>query len=289
MYSKVIIASDLSDASAHVINCIQDLKKFGAKEVILFHALGIRHLEDLRYELARLAEPALQTQKERLESLGFSVKIHIATDGVAYELDRFAEKEDASLVVIGTHGRGMAFDALLGGTAFKILHHFTRPMLVVRVQLVQGQPPVCKADCLDLAKPLLYATDFSDTAQRAFAHVEKMVEGGATRITLIHVQDKSRIEKHLKDRLDEFNTIDTERLEMLKDMLLKKGAKDIKIVLKYGMPAEEILKTAKKVDYSLIVMGAQGKGLVKEVFLGSVSGNVVRQASHPVLLIPALK
>ena len=71
MYSKVIIASDLSDASAQVINCIQDLKKFGAKEVILFHALGIRHLEALRYELARLAEPALQKQRRFSRALVF--------------------------------------------------------------------------------------------------------------------------------------------------------------------------------------------------------------------------
>ena len=183
----------------------------------------------------------------------------------------------------------MAFDALLGGTALKILHQLTRPMLVIRVQLVQDQPPTCKADCLDLARPVLYATDFSDTSQRAFAYVEKMVEGGVASVTLIHVQDRSRIEKHLKDRLDEFNNIDTVGLEMLKNALMKKGAKDIKIVLTYGMPVEEILNTAKKDNYSLIVMGAQGRGLVKEVFLGSVSGNVVRHASHPVLLIPALK
>jgi orotate phosphoribosyltransferase-like protein len=38
MYEKVVIVSDLSEATSHVINCVQDLKKMGTKDVILFHA-----------------------------------------------------------------------------------------------------------------------------------------------------------------------------------------------------------------------------------------------------------
>ncbi len=289
MYSKVIIASDLSEASAHIIGCVQDLKKLGTKEVILFHALGIRHLQDLRYELARYAEPVLQKQKEILESQGFSVKINIATESVSYELWALAKKENASLVVIGTHGRGMAFDVLLGGTAHKIIHKMVKPLMVIRLSLVEGPQQTCEADCLDLSRPVVYATDFSDTAELAFTYVEKMAESGLKSAALIHIQDKSRIEKHLKDRLDEFNAIDSERLEMLKERLRSKGVKDVTIVLKYGMPAEEILKASKGNAYSMLVMGAQGRGLVKDVFLGSVSWNVLQKASHPVLLIPALK
>jgi nucleotide-binding universal stress UspA family protein len=289
MYSKIIIASDLSDASTHVISCIQDLKKLGTKEVILFHALGIRHLQDMRYELARYAEPVLQKQKESLESLGFSVKINIATESAAYELWKLAKNENASLVVIGTHGRGMAFDVLLGGTAHKIIHGMLKPLLVVRLNLVEGPQQSCTADCIDISKPVFYATDFSDTAELAFTYVEKMAESGLKSATLVHIQDKSRIDRHLKDRLDEFNTIDTERLEMLKERLQSKGVKDIKIVLKYGMPAEEILKASKDDEYSMIVMGAQGRSIVKDVFLGSVSWNVLQNASHPVFLVPALK
>jgi nucleotide-binding universal stress UspA family protein len=39
----------------------------------------------------------------------------------------------------------------------------------------------------------------------------------------------------------------------------------------------------------VIVMGSQGRGFISEVFLGSVSHQVVRQAPVPVLLIPALR
>jgi nucleotide-binding universal stress UspA family protein len=288
MFGKIIIASDLSEATNQVINCIQELKHLGTTEVILFHALGIKHLEALRYELARYSEPTLLEQKQLLEKLGFAADVNIGTDGVVWELNRTAAKENASLIVIGTHGRGMAFDALLGGEAHKIIHNAMFPLLIIRLQLFEGEGK-CKANCLSLSKKILYATDFSDTAHRAFTYVEKMVECGAARISLLHVQDKTRIEKHLHHRLEEFNDIDTERLEMLKGILIKKGAREVDILLKYGFPVMEILKASKEDDYSVIVMGSQGKGYVKEMFLGSVSNNVIRHASLPVLLIPALR
>ncbi len=289
MYSKIIIATDLSEASDHIIECVQDLKKFGTKEAVLFHALGIRYLQDMRYELARDAEPVLQKQTQMLESFGYTVKTHIATGSVASEIWDFAKKENASLVVIGTHGRGLAFDVLLGGEAHKIIHGMKKPLLVIRLALVEGKEHTCTADCLSIGRPVLFATDFSDTAELAFTYLEKMAESGAQKATLLHVQSKSRIEKHLKDRLDEFNAIDTERLEMLRDRLIAKGMKDVKIMLTYGMPVEEIIKASKENDYSMIVMGAQGRSLVKNVFVGSVSWNVLQNSPHPVLLVPALK
>lgn len=250
----------------------------------------IRHLDTLQPDLTKLVEPALSAQQHLLQRLGFSVKIVIGADGVPLELRQAVEKEDASLVVIGTHGRGMAFDTLLGGTAHKIIHSACFPLLVVRLQLLMAErEEKCMVNCLSFSKKILYVTDFSDNAQRAFAHLVKMVEIGAHRITLLHVQDKTRIEKHLLQRLDEFNAIDTQRLEMLRNTLTEKGAREVDIQLKYGMPVNEILNVSKEADYSFILMGSQGLGYVKESFLGSVSNNVVRRATLPVLLIPALR
>ncbi|HXK65565.1 MAG TPA: universal stress protein [Spirochaetota bacterium] len=289
MFSKVLFASDLSEASTHVIECIKDLKVYGTKEIILFHALGIKYLEDLRYSLVKEAEPVLQKQKAMLERYGYSVTVHIANDGVSYELWKFAKQENVSMVVIGTHGRSLAFDVSLGGTAHKIIHDISKPLLIVRLRSDDKAMPVCQAACIDIDKPLLFTTDFSDTAELAFTYVEKMAESGIKHVVLMHVQDKTRIEKYLKDKLNEFNTIDTERLEMLKDRLVKKGVKNVDCILKYGIPVEEIINESRNRDYSLIIMGALGRSLVKDVFIGSVSWNVVRNASQPVLLIPPLK
>lgn len=71
MLEKILVATDPSPASDRLISCLQGLRPFDAREAVLVHALGIRHLEDLKYELARLVEPRLAEQKAQLEASGF--------------------------------------------------------------------------------------------------------------------------------------------------------------------------------------------------------------------------
>jgi nucleotide-binding universal stress UspA family protein len=53
----------------------------------------------------------------------------------------------------------------------------------------------------------------------------------------------------------------------------------------HGDEAEEIVKTAKKSNYDLIVMGSSGKGIIKEAFFGSISNYVMHNSNIPVLIV----
>lgn len=108
-------------------------------------------------------------------------------------------------------------------------------------------------------------------------------------MTLLHVQEKERIDKYLKDRLPEFNEIDRARLERLKKRLINIGTREVNIEIPYGSTTQEILREVNNNPYSLVVMGSQGRGFICEVFLGSVSHNIVRKAPVPVLLVPAIR
>lgn len=57
----------------------------------------------------------------------------------------------------------------------------------------------------------------------------------------------------------------------------------------YGNPTTEILDEITAGKYSLVVIGSQGRGFIREVFLGSVSHNITRHAAVSVLLIPAIR
>jgi nucleotide-binding universal stress UspA family protein len=142
---------------------------------------------------------------------------------------------------------------------------------------------------MDVIDQVLFATDFSANAEHAFLTLEGLVEDGLKSVVLMHVQDRSKIEKHQSDRIEEFNQIDQARLERMKDSLTAKGAENVQIELSYGYPKQEIIRRTKKHDISLVLMGSQGRGFVGEVFLGSVSHNVARHSLVPVLLIPMLQ
>ncbi|MDO9509088.1 MAG: universal stress protein [Thermovirgaceae bacterium] len=53
----------------------------------------------------------------------------------------------------------------------------------------QSEAPTC-----NFFGHILFPTDFSDNAERAFAFVEKFAKSGAKKITLFHVQDKEKID-----------------------------------------------------------------------------------------------
>ncbi|MHB8087376.1 MAG: universal stress protein [Anaerolineaceae bacterium] len=292
MFKTIIIATDLSPASNVLVECVIGLKMLGVKKVFLTYAMGLRHLDDLQYSITSKVEPYLLEQKKKLTDQGIETEIEMVPGIPAEEIQRVAEEKDASLIVIGSHGESMREHVLykLGGTASEVLHSFTRPLLLERTRIVKKGTETCvEPSCSDYLKNVLYVTDFSDTAQRAFNYIEKMVEDGCKQVAIMHVQDKIKIDKHLSDKLEEFNKIDTERIEMLKVRLEKKGASSVQMKIPYGNPTSEILGEAATGNYSLIVMGSQGRGFIREIFLGSVSHNIARYAGVSVLLIPAIR
>lgn len=59
----------------------------------------------------------------------------------------------------------------------------------------------------------------------------------------------------------------------------------VETILRKGHTGEEIIKAADEGDFDLIVIGARGVSKIKEVFLGSISYEVIRHANCPVLTV----
>ncbi len=287
MFTTILVATDLSDASDRVVGCLSCLRALGAERAFLVYCLGIRHLVEMQHLLAPMVEPKLHAQKSILEEAGFQVKVEITPGLPQHDINRVAAEKDCSLIVVGTHGRTMSGEIHLGGVASEIIHNIRKPILLVRLKITTVQDrQQCQALCPNMLEHVLFPTDFSHNADHAFTTMRELAGHGAKRVTLVHVQDKARIEKHLEQRLAEFNEIDRERLDRLKAELTRRGAADVRCEITYGSPLTEILKQAREGAVSLIVMGCQGRGYIGELFLGSVSHNVARHAGVPVLLIP---
>jgi len=73
-------------------------------------------------------------------------------------------------------------------------------------------------------------------------------------------------------------------LAKLEKTFRDKGAV-VRSLVKAGIPSQEIVMTANEEDASLIVMGARGVSLFREMFLGSTTSDVMRNSKRPVLII----
>lgn len=285
MFSKALIATDLSPASFAMVKRVGGLKKFGTKDCLLLQCLGLGEIPGAAFGMMKdFLESNLAEQKYILDKQGFKVKTEVVMGSPQVEINKLAREKKCSLVVVGSHGNTLTGEILLGGVASAVIHHAVKPTLLIRINIDKKKGiHLSRSDFLN---HVLFPTDFSKNADYAFKYLQEIVESGAKRVTLLHVQDKTRINPHLIHRLAEFNKIDMARLEKMKEKLMSKGNASIDIQVKNGYPIVEILRQSKKNKVSLIAIGSQGHGFVSEIFLGSVSHNVARHSKVPVLLIP---
>lgn len=290
MFERIVVASDLSGASDSLLGCLPGLRPLGVKEILLVHALGIRHLEEMRHLITPMVEPRLEEQKRRIEEMGFTTSIVIMPGLASLEIARAAAARKASLVILGSHGGTAAREILLGSVAMKLLHEVATPVVLFRLDSPDEKGRARSAFARDhILRHILHPTDFSDTAEHALGALKELAQAGIERITLLHVQDQSHMGRHFREKIEEFNLIDRTRLERIQTELRACGVQDVSIEITCGFPAREIIHRSNEGDATLIVMGSQGRGFIREVFLGSVRHQVARQSLVPLLLVPAVR
>jgi nucleotide-binding universal stress UspA family protein len=287
MFSKALIATDLSEACDEVVRCAKGLRNLGTTEVVLIQCFNIRDVGTLAPRLMELSRPALERQSALLTDAGFAVTSDMVLGLPQVEIGYQAAERGCSFIVVGSHGQTLSSEILLGSVASGVIHSAHLPVLVVRLHLSKVDGKVaCHAGECDFLEHVLFPTDFSRNAGQAFRYVRELARRGARRITLLHVQDKARLSGRLEDRMDEFNRIDTERLTLLQQDLSALGTPEVTIELSYGAPKVEIIERSRRSGMSLVVMGRQGRGYVAGLFLGGVSYAVARHSPASVLIVP---
>ncbi|WP_414731986.1 universal stress protein [Acetobacterium carbinolicum] len=283
MFDKIIVVSEVSNASSEMVEYIRSLRSLGAKECLLLQCFNPQDVDaGVNSYLRSIFDENLKQQSAILIEQGFTVKTQIISGNIKHEINQIAEEDQYSLIVVGAEKHSIVSSLFLGGIAYNILYGAVKPILVIRDNNGKQTPE----DNFNLIRHVLFPTDFSKNADVAFEQVKEMVRNGLKKVTIFHIQDESKINPYLLHRLVEFNEIDHDRLQKLKDELLTLNNVSVDIQIRFGSPTSEIIKLLNEEKIPLIVMGTQGRGFIKEIFLGSVSHNIVRHASASVLLIP---
>jgi len=195
MFDKIIVASsEISPAALDLLHCIRGLRRLGTRTCLILQVQPVFDIDEvtLTYLTAQL-EKVLQTQKNYLVAQGFEVETKYIFGLTRTEINRIAEKEDYSLIVAGAAEHSLLGGVLYGGIAYELIHNSSKPVLLIRVtDLLERMPE--KGEACSLLEHVLFPTDFSENAASAFGFLKKMVAGGVGKVTLMHVQDKSKID-----------------------------------------------------------------------------------------------
>lgn len=164
-------------------------------------------------------------------------------------------------------------------------------------------------------KKILYATDLSESARRAFAYAVSLANLYQAKITFLHVMSE---DQNLDSKLigyiaaDKWEEIKQRNEEDARNILIGKqratgraligealgqfaqavrAEQDFRmdeIVVKRGNPVDIILAQVEESNCDLIVMGTHGHGVIADAVMGSTARRVLRKARKPVLVVRLL-
>jgi nucleotide-binding universal stress UspA family protein len=280
MFEKVLYATDFSEYAQKIMECLGEIP--GIKEIVVLHVIDTKRIaygEESESVLLKKAELALQEQKNRLESIGKTVKTEVRVGIPSREILRTADSEKFSLIVMGARGRSLIKDILLGSVSSDVLRYGKTNLLIMRHKVAeQLKGEVFEKYCDRIFSKVMYPTDFSKSAEQTLSLVKQIPSTG--KVILVHVVDRGETKEELDARVEEAE----KRLKEIQDDLNTDGL-NVENHIHIGDPVHEINSVAEEEDVSLIVIATHGKGMIEEILLGSTAENLVRYAKRPVLVL----
>jgi nucleotide-binding universal stress UspA family protein len=287
MLKKLLVPLDGSELGEMALVYAKELAIALNYEVQLAFVAERRDNETLhvyRIYLEKVAE-RLRTQVKRTNSES-DIKAVVIDGEPATALIEYAEKEGIDLIIMMSHGRSGIMRWAIGGTASKIIQRCQIPVLLVRAsQALSKRRPV------QVFKKILVPLDGSSIGEAALSYVKTIVKALNCELILLRVVEiVQRV--HTVGGLDHF-IYSEQQIERMKDEALKYLGKirqqfdkgNVKIILRTGDPAQEIIRLSAEENINVVAMSSHGKSGIMRWVMGSVSSKILQAGETPLLLV----
>lgn len=288
--NRILAATDLSAPARHAVERAALVSKDTAATLDLLHVANLAPLERLQQLIgatpADMEQRVLDAARQKLHDLASALQqrfgvvagTHVVTGSLLPELAKKVDGLAASLLVCGAKGESVIRHLALGTMALRVLSTTTCPVLVVK------QPPH------ESYRRLLVPVDFSPSSLRAIRHARSIAPQAS--IVLLHAFDVP-FEGHLRYASVDDDTINhyrivakqeaTQKLHVLRD---EAGLNpyDTSLIVLHGDPTSRIVEQEQEQDCDLIVMGKHGENLLEELFIGSVTKQVLSESQGDILV-----
>ena len=150
MFRTILFPTDFSDQANHALEVVKKMREAGTDKVIVLHCVDKREintmaemegfsslqydtlLTEVRGQLRQKAEKNLAEITKTLDELGFKTEERLL-EGIPFkEILRVAYEEEVDALVIGSTGKGLLSEMLLGSTSEKVVREAKSPVIVVK-------------------------------------------------------------------------------------------------------------------------------------------------------------
>jgi nucleotide-binding universal stress UspA family protein len=270
-FSELLVALDGSSGSRLALDAAVALGSACRSRLHLLHVIPkldeyarFAHLiGPLIRELSLAGNGIVKEAAEVAARAGLSCIERVREGVPAVGLTEYAADEGVELIVMGSRGLGGKTNYALGSVSYQVAMRASTSVLVVR-----GSKPF---------ERVLLAHDGSEDARLAADDVIEVAPKFGSKVTVSFiVPARPGGAFTLAGSPMEPFLLETE------DRLRKAGIPVVRD-LRYGHPAEELVKAAK--GYSLLVVGARGRSDLALDYVGGVADKVLRNSSASVLLV----
>lgn len=278
MYGTVLVATDGSEIAARAATRGVALADALGADVHVLSVADVRDRPgwtDVRETERERAAHAVDAVADEAVERGISTSTSVREGRPHREIVAAAERRDADLLVLGTHGRTGLRRRLLGSVATSVIQDAPCPVLTVGAAATDGSRRIDE---------LLVATDGRPGANAAVEQGIELADTIGVTVHALSVVDD--VHSRLSVVLDAFEQVATEATAEIVDRAAKRGVEAVAAV-EHGVPHERIVKYAGDEGVDLIVMGTESRTGLDRVAFGSVSQRVVATAPVPVLTVRA--
>jgi nucleotide-binding universal stress UspA family protein len=242
------------------------------------------HLSQVEWGEERLRA----TAEEVFAGVQVDTKLIDSGQPVAEAICGVALATEASLVVMGTHGRSAIEQAIFGSTAGNVVRHAPCDVLTVRAggpdgdvttddeplrPWVAGDGPI---------RRILCGVDFSECSAQALRRAWALSERFGAELVVMHGMKMPFWPLQGESTGSLVEPFTKKAYEALAEQLEEIGAGDARLFVLEGEPGRQLLSLAAQVDADLVVMGTHGRTGLRRLAIGSVAERVVRAATIPV-------
>jgi nucleotide-binding universal stress UspA family protein len=207
----------------------------------------------------------------------------------AAQIIEYAEKNNVSLLIMVSHGRAGIMPWPMGSTAAKVLQRTDKPVLFIR-----AQKPVPQSGTSVFGRILL-PLDGSPNGESALPHIKELTTRIASELTFFrviapgyHVQTIGGL-NYVSLPKAEIDRLSDEARQYLDRISAEvEGSRaTIKLEVRVGDAASEIIKFAAEQDFNLIAMSSHGYSSIDKWTFGGVTYKVLHSGRTPLFLVRA--
>lgn len=273
MFQRILVATDFSESSRGALRAAISLAKSCLASIEAVHVDVARFPRFTSHGAEWLAE--LQQRFDAFfptELYPKSRKEIVTGHSATQEILAAARRNEADLIILGTHGHNTMERLLLGSVTQQVTRDSEIPVLVVH-QFPGEESHFDR---------VLVPTDFSDVATAALDYGVRFANFLKADLHYVHVADVPMLE--------ETQTV-PQSCELNVDAVLKQTVERLHVEGKVveatlsGDPVREILRYIDSKQMDWVVMGTHGRKGLERMLLGSVTAGVIAHSKVPALTI----